>query len=55
MDYAMLEGFGRCFESETMQNKLRKLCLGIRQAFDLKAYGDVLPWEQYLQEPLYTK
>ena len=55
MEYAMLEGFGRCFESETMQNKLRKLCLGIRQAFDLKAYGDVLAWEQYLQEPLYTK
>ena len=55
MEYAMLEGFGRCFESEIMQSKLRKLCLGIRQAFDLKAYGDVLPWEQYLQEPLYTK
>ena len=55
MEYAMLEGFGRCFESEIMQSKLRKLCLGIRQAFDLKAYGYMLPWEQYLQEPLYTK
>lgn len=55
MEYAMMEGFQRCFETEIMQSKLRKLCLGIRQAFDLKDWTAPLPWEQYLNQPLYPK
>ena len=52
MEYAMHPGNQRFFESETMQNKLRQLCLGIREAFDLKNSTTSYLWEQYLKEPL---
>ena len=52
MEYACQEGNGSYFRSETMQNKLRVLCEGIRKAFDLEEYPESLLWEQYLQETL---
>lgn len=55
MEYAVADGYAGCFESEIMQKKLRTLCLGIRQAFDLKNATEPLPWEQYLKEPLHQK
>lgn len=55
MEYAVMDGYEAAFESETMQKKLRTLCLGIRQAFDLKTSTEVFRWEQYLKEPLYQK
>lgn len=55
MEYAVLDGYGRCFESEIMQKKLRTLCLGIRQAFDLEDAAGPFLWEQYLAQPLNLK
>ena len=55
MEYAMMEGNEAVFESQTMQKKLRQLCLGIREAFDLKKSAEVFRWEQYLKEPLNQK
>ncbi|MBR4291212.1 MAG: hypothetical protein IKT52_11340 [Oscillospiraceae bacterium] len=55
MEYAMMDGNETCFESETMQKKLRQLCIGIREAFGLKKSPEVFRWEQYLKEPLNRK
>ena len=55
MEYACQPGNEDYFQSETMQNKLRTLCEGIRKTFGLEKYQDVLLWEQYLSEPLMTK
>ena len=52
MEYAMENGNESVFESKTMQKKLRQLCLGIREAFDLESSSEVFLWEQYLHEPL---
>lgn len=52
MEYAMTAGNEAFFESETMQRKLRQLCLGIREAFELKDSTEAFIWEQYLKEPL---
>lgn len=52
MEYACQPGNESYFQSETMQNKLRTLCQGIRQAFGLEKYEQPLLWEQYLAEPL---
>lgn len=52
MEYAMMDGNEDCFESETMQKKLRQLCIGIREAFGMKHYTEPLVWEQYLKEPI---
>lgn len=52
MEYAIGAGNSSYFESETMQRKLRQLCLGIREAFGLGKETAVYPWEQYLKEPL---
>lgn len=53
MEFAMAEGYEASFRSETMQKKLRMLCLGIRQAFGLETFAKPLRWEQYLETPLY--
>ena len=53
MEYAMADGYEASFRSETMQKKLRMLCLGIRQAFGLETFAKPLRWEQYLETPLY--
>ena len=52
MEYAMLPGQDHLFQTEAMQAKLRQLCLGIRESFDLELCKDILPWEQYLHKPL---
>lgn len=51
MEYAMLEGNGGYFESDTMQAKLNSLCWSIRRAFKWEESKEVFPWEQYLKEP----
>lgn len=48
MEYAMAAGNKGYFTSDTMQAKLRQLCLGIREAFDLEDSTESYPWEQYL-------
>lgn len=55
MEYAMMDGAESYFESDTMQKKLRQICLGIREAFDLKKSAEVFRWEQYLKTPLTPK
>ena len=52
MEYACQAGNDHYFQSETMQNKLRTLCEGIRKAFGLEAYEESFLWEQYLNAPL---
>lgn len=55
MEYAMADGNAHLFESETMQKKLRQLCIGIREAFELKGSSEIFTWEQYLKSPLNQK
>lgn len=55
MEYACQPGNESYFQSETMRNKLRTLCQGIRQAFGMEKYEQPLLWEQYLNENLMTK
>ena len=52
MEYAMQPNRADCFSSNTMQRKLRTLCIGLQEAFGLAQYPEILPWEQYLTEPL---
>lgn len=52
MEYACMEGNEHYFISYTMQQKLRTLCVGIREAYDLTDYPQPLLWEQYLEAPL---
>ena len=52
MEYAMSPGNADRFHSAVMQMKLRKLCIGIREAFDLKYSSEIFLWEQYLDLPL---
>ena len=52
MEYACQPGNEAYFQSEIMQNKLRTLCQGIREAFKLQDYPEPFLWEQYLHEPL---
>jgi hypothetical protein len=49
---AMLSGKHSVFRSEYMQRKLTAICTGIREAYKLKKHPEVLPWEQYLVNPL---
>lgn len=56
MENAITEGNADCFRSPIMQAKLKRICLGIREAFGLKKSSESYPWEQYLDTPLaYTK
>ncbi len=52
MEYAATAGNENYFISDTMQAKLKTLCQGIREAFDLREYPNVLIWEQYLRTSL---
>lgn len=52
MEYAMMEGNEEVFASDWMQRKLLRLCRGIRKAFGLSKYEEVLPWEAYLETSL---
>ncbi|HIT33738.1 MAG TPA: hypothetical protein IAC31_03810, partial [Candidatus Faecousia intestinigallinarum] len=52
LQYAMTElGQGR-FDTDNLQEKLRTICVAIRDAFDWEDSPMVFPWEQYLHEPL---
>ena len=51
MEYAMTPGNADRFESPYLQAKLKLLCTGIREAFDLDTYETAFLWEQYLQSP----
>lgn len=48
-EYACLPGNEAYFASETMQNKLQRVCTGIRRAFGLRNDPSTFLWEQYLQ------
>lgn len=48
-EYAMLPEMGHLFQPKIMQQKLRAICTGIREAYSLEEYRDPLPWEQYLE------
>lgn len=52
MEYAMMPGNEDLFASPILQQKLRILCLGIRDAFNLKFRNAPPLWEQYLDEPI---
>lgn len=52
MEYAMMPDCEDYFGSELMQEKLTRLCEGIREAFEMEDKPEVLPWEVYLEEPL---
>ena len=49
---AMLSDGEEIFQSESMQNKLRHICLAIRDAYRLEKKTQVYTWEQYLNEPV---
>ena len=49
---AMLSEKQPVFQSEYMQRKLTAICTGIRAAYRLRKHPEVLPWEQYLVNPL---
>lgn len=48
LEFAMTEGNAPLFQGKALQNKLSRICTGIREAFGLKNHPDPLPWEQYL-------
>ena len=52
MEYACMAGNEHYFQSEVMQQKLERLCEGIRKAFQLEQYPEAFLWEQYLAESL---
>jgi hypothetical protein len=55
LENAMLPGKQEVFQSEYMQRKLTAICTGLREAYGLKKHPEVLPWEQYLINPLTPK
>lgn len=50
--YAMLADNGEMFQSPIMQAKLLRLCMGIREAYNLQKNTNTFVWEQYLQTSL---
>ena len=49
-EYACFPGNEKYFTSATMQQKLQRVCTGIRQAFKQEAYAGQFLWEQYLKK-----
>ena len=49
---AMLADNAGMFQSDTMQAKLNRICLGIREACDLQKSEKTYLWEQYLKNSL---
>lgn len=47
LEYAMMPDYSYNFESSIMQDKLRTLCIGIREAYDLPP-EETFRWEQHL-------
>lgn len=51
---AMTDGHESLFASPVLQRKLRTICEGIRECFLLERFPSALPWEAYLDIPLYN-
>ena len=49
-EYAMTSGHEELFRSPHLQSKLKQMCTGIREAFDLEYWPEPLLWEQYLMQ-----
>lgn len=49
LEYAMLPGQEDLFRPKAMQAKLKTLCNGIRDAYNLKENRETFLWEQYLE------
>ncbi len=47
-EYACMPGNAESFQTDTMQEKLRRICKGIREAYGLKKVETAFIWEQYL-------
>ena len=50
--YAVTSGNEAIFTSKFMQNKLQKLCEGIREAYGLEKKDAAYVWEQYLTQEM---
>lgn len=50
--YAMLADNGEMFQSPILQEKLMRVCMGIREAYRLTKSTQTFLWEQYLQTSL---
>ena len=48
-EYACMAGNEEYFESSVLQEKLRRICKGIREAYGLKKVTTEFLWEQYLK------
>lgn len=48
-EYSCMEGNEAYFQSPVIQEKLRRICVGIRAAFELKDVEAAFLWEQYLK------
>ena len=46
--HAMMDGNADIFAGEAMQAKLKRMCQGIREAYDYERDGNTYVWEQYL-------
>ena len=53
--YAMTENNGELFKSPILQEKLRTLCEGIREAYGWQKEAENFQWEQYLEQSLAYK
>ena len=52
LENAMLPGKEALFRPQILQEKLTRICTGIRESYGLKNISIPLPWEQYLAQPL---
>ena len=50
--YSLLENNGQMFSSDTMQEKLKVFCEGVREAYGWQKDARDFPWEQYLNDSL---
>lgn len=55
MECAMSPGNEDLFRCPILQQKLRTMCVGIREAFGLQKSSQELAWEEYLWMPLYPQ
>ena len=50
LENAMLPGKQALFRPKILQEKLTRICIGIREAYGLEKHPEPLPWEQYLAQ-----
>ena len=53
--HAMMEGNESIFTTKTMQEKLKRMCQGIRESYGYEKNGKTYLWEQYLNTSLANK